>query len=166
MIRVCEIPVEEPMEPRANSFVFHNEPGWDFKNKTKWSPRYEMMVLEGTEEDREHYVEFINGHFQRFTKDTCRSCRKHITPYKKKYYQLEIKDSFQTFILYSADNCYCEKCAKEKSKVYRSIRTGCAVVKREERQEFGGEHLEVVTYEDGSTLQEMTTQEKMAAGVI
>ncbi|MBP5793443.1 MAG: hypothetical protein J6W46_07375 [Spirochaetaceae bacterium] len=160
MIKRFELPAETCTTPEG--IVNKNEPCWEFKNKMRWDARLRTSVLEDVVEDREHYNELINGHFQVFTKDTCRNCKKKIRPYKTKYYRLHIEDGFKISVLFSQENCYCEKCAREKSQTIISIRSGCAVESRRQRQEFGSEYLEEVVYEDGSTLNEMTYQEKVA----
>ena len=147
--------------------VNQNEPFWKENDVMVWNPRLEMFQWDHTEIDREHYVEFINGKYEKFSKDTCRICRQKITPYKTKYYQRQKEDGFKISVLFSAENCYCEKCARDQAMNETSTWTGVAVVKREQREEFGsGEYLEQITYADGSTASEMSYDEKMRAGLI
>lgn len=150
-------------EPNTEPFgdvitpAFH----WNTEPEMKWNYKFKDWEYIGEREDRTKYM--ADDMLHAIPVGSCRACTNQITPYTKKYYQRHYENGMKYCFLFSAENYYCEECARrEAAKDYYTDIIPAEIEHFETRRD--GETLEVKVYADGSRIEEVTSREAVKWG--
>lgn len=101
---------------------------------------------------------YISNNYRRLEKGLCRCCERPITPYTQKYYQPHFDNGFKYCFMFSAENFYCEDCAKAESEK-KYVNTILPRLVSTTYPVKDGEICERREYSDGSVIEELSCRE-------
>lgn len=137
--------------------ILDNNPSFFSKAKLKFSPRTKTYEYDGEELDPS---QIWSDNKNLIPSNCCRRCERVITPYSEVYYSKH-RDNTRTWASnpFSQKNCYCKECAISLSKEVTEADPLPRLISDEEREIYG-DLIRVKTYSDGSTIEDMTPEEK------